>query len=73
MTLHNKLVVNQSISCAEHDELVFYKVGQSLLQTGERITKCGMWQFYYKVGQALQSSAATHYYKEARYIIKWSG
>ena len=29
------LVVNQSIICAEHVELFFYKVGYPLLQTGE--------------------------------------
>ena len=29
------LVVNRSISYAEHVELIFYKVGQSFLQTGE--------------------------------------
>ena len=29
------LVVKQSRSCAEHVELVFYKAGQSLFQTGE--------------------------------------
>ena len=34
------LVVNQSISCAEHFGLNYYKLGHSLLQTGERITKC---------------------------------
>ena len=28
-------------SCAEHVELILYKVGQSLLQTDERITKSG--------------------------------
>ena len=34
------LVVNQSISCAEHVGLICYEVGHSLFQTGERITKC---------------------------------
>ena len=43
------LVVNQSTTCAKHVELICYKLRQSLLQTGERITKC--WQFYYKVGK----------------------
>ena len=50
------LVVNQSISCAEHIGLIFYKVGHSLLQTDERITKCvnffSNWgKHNYKIGQ----------------------
>ena len=32
--------VNQSISCAEHFGLIYYELKHSLLQTGERITKC---------------------------------
>ena len=35
------LVVNQSISCAEHVELILYTVGQALLQADERITESG--------------------------------
>ena len=50
------LVVNQSISCAEHVGLIYYEVGHSLLQTGERITKCvnffANWgKHNYKIGQ----------------------
>ena len=50
------LVVNQSISCAEHFGLIFYEVGHSFLQTGERITKCvnffANWgKHNYKIGQ----------------------
>ena len=50
------LVVNQSISCAEHVGLIYYEVGHSLLQTGERITKCvnffANWGKHdYKIGQ----------------------
>ena len=50
------LVVNQSISCAEHVGLICYEVGHSLLQTGERITKCvnffANWgKHNYKIGQ----------------------
>ena len=50
------LIVNQSISCAKHVALIHYKVGQSLIQTGERITTCAnfvtKWgKNNYKVGQ----------------------
>ena len=49
------LVVNQSISCAEHVGLIYYEVGHSLLQTGERITKCVIFanwgRLNYKIGQ----------------------
>ena len=50
------LVANQSISCAEHVGLIYYEVGHSLLQTGERITKCvnffAIWgNDNYKIGQ----------------------
>ena len=34
------LIVKQSISSAKHVELIDCKVGQSLIQTGERITMC---------------------------------
>ena len=49
-------MVNQSISCAKHVELIHYKVGQSLIQTGERTTTCAnfvrKWgKNKYKVGQ----------------------
>ena len=49
-------IVNQSISCAKHVALIHYKVGQSLIQTGERITTCAnlvtKWgKNNYKVGQ----------------------
>ena len=50
------LVVNQFISCAEHFGLIYYKLGNSLLQSGERITKYA--NFFanwgkqnYKIGQ----------------------
>ena len=42
------LVVNQSISWAEDVELIFYKVGQSQLQTGELQIVAN----YYNVGKA---------------------
>ena len=50
------LIVNQSISCAKYVALIHYKVGHSLIQTGERITTCAnfvtKWGKYnYKVGQ----------------------
>ena len=50
------LVVNQSISCAEHVGLIYYEVGHSLLQTRERITKCvncfeNWGKHNYKIGQ----------------------
>ena len=49
-------MVNQFISCAKHVELIHYKVGQSLIQTGERTTTCAnfvrKWgKNKYKVGQ----------------------
>ena len=53
MTLRNNLIVNQSISCAKHVELIHYKGGQSLIQTGERVTTCA--NFVTKWGK--------HYYK----------
>ena len=56
MTLGKKLIVNQSISRAKHVELIYYKVRQSLLKTGEIIKKCvnlvTKWdKQIYKVGQ----------------------
>ena len=50
------LVVKQSISCAEHVGLIYYEVEHSLLQTGERITKCvnffeNWGKHNYKIGQ----------------------
>ena len=57
------LVVNQSTACAKDVELVLYKVGQSLLQPVERITKCGnfitKWDKHnYTGGHVLQKKAA---------------
>ena len=50
------LVLNQPISCAERVGLIYYKVGHSLLQTGERITKyvnffANWGKHNYKIGQ----------------------
>ena len=44
------------VNCAKHVELIHYKVGQSFIQTGERITTCAnfvtKWgKHNYKVGQ----------------------
>ena len=49
-------VVNQSISCAKLFGLMYYKLGHSSFQAGERITKCvnffGNWgKHNYKIGQ----------------------
>ena len=48
--------MNQFIRCPKHVQLIHYKVGQSLIQTGERITTCAnfvtKWgKHNYKVGQ----------------------
>ena len=50
------IIVSQFINCAKHVQLIHYKVGQSLIQTGERITTCAnfvtKWgKHNYKVGQ----------------------
>ena len=76
------LVVNQSISCAEHVGLIYYEVGHSLLQTGERITKCVKFFANWGKGQKILKSGAVNplqngviiiaqrsmYYKKGRFI-----
>ena len=64
------LVVNQSISCAEHFRLIYYELGHSLLQAGKRITKCvnffANWgKHSYKIGQLCIRSM---YYKKGRFV-----
>ena len=49
-------VINLIVNYAKHVELIHYKVGQSLIQTGERVTTCAnfatKWgKHNYKVGQ----------------------
>ena len=67
------LVVNQSISCAEHVKLIFYKVGQSLLQTSQRITECGnfitkLGKHNYEVAQLRIIIKGKRYYKVEQLI-----
>lgn len=54
MLLYKTFVLNKSVNYAELDEfsyvqLIYYKVGQSLLGSGAGITKLD--KHYYKVGQ----------------------
>ena len=62
------LVVNQSINCAEHVGLIYYEVGYSFLETGERITtfvkfSADCVKHNYEIGQQ-------HIITEAQKILK---